>query len=291
LRELAARLSTGHPLDELALGGLDVRTTFAVSYQLLPALPRRAFRLVGLTGMASVTEWVVAALLGESTRDADVALEALVAAGLLTADSQGQPRYHLHDLVREFSCERAQVEETPEQRDSAVRRLVKESLTRLRRAALERVAWLPAERDTLLAVALLAAPEAAAELAIRLAPFLVRNGLQAEAVRLLRDAVERAPTRETAMLARLALADVDLDRGRFPQARNTFQLAFDHFNRMDAVTSAAYALTGVVACDLLDRGDRRAAVECFAQCLDFVDRHGHPVWRARVLRMLEATRG
>ncbi|MEV0390381.1 BTAD domain-containing putative transcriptional regulator [Nonomuraea sp. NPDC050643] len=276
LRELATRLADGRPLDELALGELDIRKTFAVSYRLLPELPRRVFRLIGLAGIDSVTEWIVATLLGGSVREVDAALEALVAAGLLSAgevDQSGQSRYRLHDLLRTFAYERAQAEDSPERRDMAMRRLVEESLARIRVAGLEYspplvpvmtpagsagrprdgAAWLAAERETLMTAARAAAPESAAEFALRLTPFLVMNGLQTDAIRLLRDAAQRAPDQDTTVLAHLALADIELDRGNLRTARDMFRSVFDRFDQKDDSHAAAYALTGMVACDLMDK--------------------------------------
>ncbi|TYB47337.1 tetratricopeptide repeat protein [Nonomuraea sp. PA05] len=68
--ELATRLA-GRGLDELVVGGLDVRATFEPSYAALPDSARRAFRLLGLTGLDSVAEWSVAALLGPSRRETE----------------------------------------------------------------------------------------------------------------------------------------------------------------------------------------------------------------------------
>ncbi|WP_433519906.1 BTAD domain-containing putative transcriptional regulator [Nonomuraea sp. CA-143628] len=270
LRELATRLTGGRPLDELALGELDIRETFAVSYRLLPDMPRRAFRLIGLAGIDSAAEWITTALLGESSREADASLEALVAAGLLSTgevDQSGQSRYRMHDLLRKFARERAQDEDSPEQRDMALRRLVDECLARVRVAGLEYPPpvvplmtpagtnkpsqWLSAERETLLTVTRVADSEAAAELALRLAPFLITNGFQPDAECLLRNVAQRARVHGTAMLAHLALADIELERRHFQPARTMFQTAFDHFDLGDDAHSAAYALTGLVACDLL----------------------------------------
>ncbi|MDR8411685.1 winged helix-turn-helix domain-containing protein [Nonomuraea sp. 3-1Str] len=279
LRELATRLTDGRPLDELTLGELDLRTTFSVSYELLPELPRRAFRLIGLSGIGSVAEWSVTALLGTSVREADAALETLVAAGLLrasTVDRSGQTRYRMHDLLRRFAAERAATEDSPQQRQTAIQRLVDESLARLRVAGLEHpppmvplmararsgghlpgpaermsAEWLSAERETLLAAAQAVPSEPAAELALRLVPFLVTSGLRADAVRLLQNTARRAPEQDTAMLARLALADIELDGERFAAARDMFQSVFDHFDDGEDSHAAAYALTGLVACDLL----------------------------------------
>ncbi|MFC7588309.1 NB-ARC domain-containing protein [Nonomuraea antimicrobica] len=113
--EFATRLA-GRGLDELVVGGLDVRATFEPSYAALPDPARRAFRLLGLAGLDSAAEWSIAALLGVPALEADAALETLVTRGMLTStevDGAGQPRYRLHDLLRVYARERAEAEESP----------------------------------------------------------------------------------------------------------------------------------------------------------------------------------
>jgi DNA-binding SARP family transcriptional activator/energy-coupling factor transporter ATP-binding protein EcfA2 len=140
LRDFADRLENArHRLDELALGQQDVRANFAVSYETLSPDARRAFRLLGLADQESTARWAVAALTGESQTAADQALEALVIAGLLTsteADAAGQPRYRLHDLLMVFAYERAEAEESTEQRRTALLRFLDECLVRTSAATL-----------------------------------------------------------------------------------------------------------------------------------------------------------
>ncbi|AQZ65179.1 Signal transduction response regulator [[Actinomadura] parvosata subsp. kistnae] len=142
--ELATRLA-GRGLDELVVGGLDVRATFEPSYAALPESARHAFRLLGLAGLDSVAEWSVAALLGPAPSgqdgafglEADAALETLVARGMLTStevDGAGQPRYRLHDLLRVYARERAEAEESPSRRREALTRHVLECLRRTKSA-------------------------------------------------------------------------------------------------------------------------------------------------------------
>ncbi|MGW3345869.1 AfsR/SARP family transcriptional regulator [Nonomuraea rubra] len=168
--EFATRLA-GRGLDELVVGGLDVRATFEPSYAALPESARHAFRLLGLAGLDSVAEWSVAALLGPPPPEpagpgtgaaahglgangpranglgaygaeahgleADAALETLVARGMLTStevDAAGQPRYRLHDLLRVYARERAEAEESPARRREALTRHVLECLRRTRAA-------------------------------------------------------------------------------------------------------------------------------------------------------------
>ncbi|YAL83071.1 BTAD domain-containing putative transcriptional regulator [Dermacoccaceae bacterium W4C1] len=108
LRVIAERLADEeYRLDELTLGGLDVRSTFAASLALMSQETQRAFDLLALLGPGDFPGWVVAALLGRS-RAHDV-LDALVDANLVDLhglDDLGQPRYRLHDLLRMHAQER-----------------------------------------------------------------------------------------------------------------------------------------------------------------------------------------
>jgi hypothetical protein len=86
---------------------LSVRASIASSYESLPDHPRRAFSLLARLGPADFAEWVVGALLDEPDI-ADV-IDELVGRSLVTpmgTDSTGEPRYRLHDLLREFAAER-----------------------------------------------------------------------------------------------------------------------------------------------------------------------------------------
>lgn len=92
-------------LDELVAGDLAVRASLAFSYQALPARAQRLFRLLALAGQQEVPDWAASALLGEPAADA---IDTLVDRSLLSAvgmDPLGQPRYRLHDLLRDYAAE------------------------------------------------------------------------------------------------------------------------------------------------------------------------------------------
>jgi DNA-binding SARP family transcriptional activator/tetratricopeptide (TPR) repeat protein len=98
-------------LSALRTTGLAARASFALSYDALPAAARRAFRLISLLGPSDFAEWPIAALLGES--DAHEVTELLADKCMLTAlgvDGTGQPRYHLHDLLRDYASEHLAVQ-------------------------------------------------------------------------------------------------------------------------------------------------------------------------------------
>jgi DNA-binding SARP family transcriptional activator/tetratricopeptide (TPR) repeat protein len=102
---LMARRLTG--LAEFESGDLSVRVSIDSSYASLSERASLAFRLLALAGPADFAEWVVAALLGEP--DAAEVLAELINRSLVTplgADPTGEPRYRLHDLLRDYAAER-----------------------------------------------------------------------------------------------------------------------------------------------------------------------------------------
>jgi len=119
---MAARLADERRLDELRIGDLEIRASFRVSYDSLRAGPARAFRLLGLWPGQRISLPAAAALTGEPEGDLAGALEELVDASLL--ESPEPDWYQLHDLLRLFAAERAQVQETQEARAAAVTRLL-----------------------------------------------------------------------------------------------------------------------------------------------------------------------
>jgi hypothetical protein len=103
-------------LDELEIEDLSVRASFALSYHGLSEQAKRLFRLMGLLGPRDFAEWVFAALLGEP--DVSTVVNELADKSLLTPvgiDATGQARYRLHDLLREYACERL-ADEAPRSR-------------------------------------------------------------------------------------------------------------------------------------------------------------------------------
>jgi transcriptional regulator with XRE-family HTH domain len=95
-------------LDELAVGGREVRASVALSYRSLGDRERRAFRLLGLLEATDFTPWKAAALLGATVTDTGETLEQIVDAQLLQAlpSHADHVRYRLHDLVHIFARER-----------------------------------------------------------------------------------------------------------------------------------------------------------------------------------------
>ncbi|MEV4254694.1 tetratricopeptide repeat protein, partial [Spirillospora sp. NPDC049652] len=83
---------------------------------------RRFFRLLGLLPGSSFDEYVAAAVADVSLRDARTMLEDLLDAHLVQQPAAG--RYRLHDLVREHARRAAAEQDSQEERDRAVRRVL-----------------------------------------------------------------------------------------------------------------------------------------------------------------------
>jgi DNA-binding SARP family transcriptional activator/tetratricopeptide (TPR) repeat protein len=112
-------------LRELETADLSVRASISSSYESLSERMRFAFRLLALAGEGDFAEWVIGVLLGDLDGAAGV-VDELTRRSLVTpvgADATGEPRYRLHDLVRDFAASRLAAEGAAEH-DQALRRLL-----------------------------------------------------------------------------------------------------------------------------------------------------------------------
>ncbi|MET8132260.1 BTAD domain-containing putative transcriptional regulator [Streptomyces sp. NPDC005251] len=100
----------------------DVRAVFSWSYKVLSAPAARLFHLMSLHSGPDISAPAAAALAGLPPREARGLLVELTRAHLLTEHFPG--RYTLHDLLRVYAAERVHAEETPQERDRAVERLL-----------------------------------------------------------------------------------------------------------------------------------------------------------------------
>jgi len=122
LAEYASRLCDQRGrLKRLKLGDLEVRASFAISYDDLDPADARLFRLLGLLVGPDFASNVAGALLEAEPAAApeagEEALERLVETQLLEAVGGG--RYKFHDLMRLFACERLEEEETAGEQQAA----------------------------------------------------------------------------------------------------------------------------------------------------------------------------
>jgi DNA-binding SARP family transcriptional activator/tetratricopeptide (TPR) repeat protein len=129
VRTLAGRLSDERRrLDELRAGNLAVRASFEVSFASLGGAtgrgvdPAHAFRLLGVWTGPFIALSAACALLGQEEQPVADALEVLVDAHLL--DSPEPDVYRLHDLLRVYAADRARAQESEQDRQEAVGRLL-----------------------------------------------------------------------------------------------------------------------------------------------------------------------
>jgi DNA-binding SARP family transcriptional activator len=126
LDDLATRLSAARrPLNEFVHGGLDVRSSLALSYEGIAPASRRMFRAVSLLDAPDFPAWAGAALLDIEPAEAEDLLEELVDARLLLVDEHDRAdrfRYRFHDLVRVYARELAAAEDPPAARAAALER-------------------------------------------------------------------------------------------------------------------------------------------------------------------------
>jgi tetratricopeptide (TPR) repeat protein len=125
---LATRLaSETRRLAELQVGDLEVRASFAISYDEATDEAREAFRRLGMINATDFPSWVLAALLAVDTDRAASVMDYLVDAELVRdigTDLLGRPRYRFHDLLRAFARQRLDDEEAAADRTAAAVRLL-----------------------------------------------------------------------------------------------------------------------------------------------------------------------
>lgn len=101
---------------------LSVNSVFDLSYQALPDEAARLYRLLGVCPGSEFGIGAAAATMDSSVSWVEDLLGVLVDASLL--EESGEDRYRFHDLVRLHARERAEAEDTDEQRRAALRRVL-----------------------------------------------------------------------------------------------------------------------------------------------------------------------
>ena len=125
IADYVAELVRGNRLAALAVDGDEeaaVRAAFELSQVSLPSAVRRLFRLLGLAPGPDVDVAAAAALAGIDRTATLAALDRLTGAHLL--DQRAGGRYAPHDLLRLYARELSVAEESPDERDAAVGRLL-----------------------------------------------------------------------------------------------------------------------------------------------------------------------
>ncbi|MDH2425007.1 AfsR/SARP family transcriptional regulator [Sphaerisporangium sp. TRM90804] len=132
LARMVSRLADEHRrFDELVHGQLDVRANLMLSYNGLEPQARLLLMLLGSLEVVDLEEWLASALLDRPLREAQDVLDQLAHSHLITVTAAHDrlPRYGLHDLVRIFARERAQIEVAPPDLRAAVERALGAMLT------------------------------------------------------------------------------------------------------------------------------------------------------------------
>ena len=300
LARLAGRLGDEqHRLDELAAGDLEVRTSFALSYQGLGPDDRRTFRLLGLLDGPDFAGWLADGVLGAGT---DRVVERLVDAHLLEAvgtDATGQPRFRLHDLLRLFARERLREEEPPPAQRAALERALRTCLERAQQAdALlgsdERRSggWFTAEHACLVAAVEQAYaagfPELTWELALRLSGYFEVRSRWDDWNRTHRTALDaacRAGDRHAQAALLRRLGDLHLDQSRWPEALACFEQCLPIFRELGDHRGEAKTLRSLGDAHR-EQSHWPEALACFDQCLPIFRELGDCREEAEVLRGL-----
>lgn len=274
-------------LDELQVGSMSVRASLASSYEALEGHHQRALCLLGMLGPVEVAEWVIAALLDQ--RDAADVVAELTDRSLLTpvgVDLTGQPRYRLHDLIREFAVEKLSDERSSwhdKARERALRgwlQLASRAASRLPREPYfpredhgpsrgpipnvvadvltsDAVAWLRAERLNLLVVAELACRAGdyrlADQLARVLAGFHYLHSQCDDAQRIwtaVLSAADNAGDQATSLHARLRLVAVACGCGRHAHILPEVHKCVRRLGQADDLGGLATALYWQAVCDI-----------------------------------------
>jgi DNA-binding SARP family transcriptional activator/tetratricopeptide (TPR) repeat protein len=298
---MANRISTARSkLRELEATDLSVRASIASSYRELPPTAGRAFRLLAVHGPADFAEWVVAAVCGVPEPDGTAVLAELVGRSLvipLNADATGEPRYRVHDLLREFASEKLAEQEPPAAIRAATGRLL-DAWLQLAAAADDRLppvpdfprpddhgksaalsaivvrqltanpaAWFTAERVSLQAAVDQACHHGlvrqARQLTARQGSYHRLQYRYDDAERLWRgvaDYADRAGDEQTASYARVGAAMSLVRQGRSPDARVLLDQCVKALEQHGDLAYLAYALAWRATCrwDLNDYGGARA---------------------------------
>jgi tetratricopeptide (TPR) repeat protein/DNA-binding XRE family transcriptional regulator len=296
----------------------DVRAAFSWSYCQLPADAARAFRLAGLHPGPDFDRYAIAALTGATADAADHLLDVLTRVCMI--QPAGPDRYGLHDLLRGYARELADGEDGEDGEDgraaltglfdyylytaaTAVDAAFPAERLRLptgqppapgppladEAAAL---AWLAAERPSLVAVAVYAAghgwPGHATRLSAALFRYLDTGGHYAQAFAIHSSAGRAARhlgDRAAEANALNSLGVMELRQGRYQQATGHFEQALPRYRQAGDRTGEARVLSNLGFTGFL-QGRGQQAADHLRQSLDMFRDIGDRAGEARVLASL-----
>ncbi|HEY3958213.1 MAG TPA: BTAD domain-containing putative transcriptional regulator, partial [Streptosporangiaceae bacterium] len=304
-------------LDLLAAAGdsrTAVRSVFSWSYTHLDPAAARMFRLLGLHPGLDLDRYAAAALICATAGQAERLLETLTCAHLTQLTGTG--RYGMHDLLRAYARDLASVCDTGDDQQAALTRLFDHYLhtaaaamdtlfpgERHRRPRIPTpatpvppvadsaaaLAWLDAERATLVAVAAHTTSHGWADHATRLAASLFRyldsGGHYPEAIAIhsqARLAARHTGDRRAEAEALVNLGVLDLEQGNQPQAVAHMQQGLALFRDTGDRSGKVRAL-GNIGILYLQLGSYEEATEHLQQALTLCRDIGDQPGEARVL--------
>jgi tetratricopeptide (TPR) repeat protein len=310
------RTTTGGGLAAFAVDdpATDVRAVFSWSYRTLTPEGARLFRVLGLHPGPDISAPAAASLAGIPVDRVDALLAELTRAHVLAEHAPG--RYTFHDLLRAYATDRAHAEDSADDREEALQRILDHYLHSAYAAAQvfdphrdpitltppqpgvtpERVAdaggafaWFTAELPALMA----AVHQSAAvgfdahtwQLVWSMADFLDRRGhwydwvaLQTAAL----DAARRVGDVRGQAYGHRGLGLAYLELRRFDDAYAEHLQAVELYSRLDDLAGTARAYLNVArACDHLGR--KEDALRNAEQALDLYRKAGIPAGEARTL--------
>jgi len=294
-----------------------VRAVFSWSCRHLDPAAARLFRLLGLHPGLDFDRYAAAALAGGTVRQVERALDVLTRAHLTQLTGSG--RYGMHDLLRAYARELASVSDTENERQVALTRLFDYYLSsaaaamdalfpseRHRRPSIgssaspapclsdsaAALAWLDAERATMVAVTVHAASHGWASHATRLAATLFRyldsGGHYAEAITVhgqARFAAGQIGDRSAEAEALINLGVLKLRQGSQPESAAHMEHGLALYREVGDRSGEIRAL-GNVGILHLQLGRYPEATEHLQQALALLGEVGDQVSRGRLLNAL-----
>lgn len=322
LREEAQSADQSRLLDELAVGDLDVRAGFAVTYAALGEEPdKAAFRRFALAGVADLPLWAMSALAG--TADFDRALGHLLDSHLVEPFHTADERYRMHDLLRRYAAQECAAVDGDSHQDSqagaALRRLLGATRALVgvayrglptpadwllpigpepsgpvpperARLAEDPMSWCANEIGMLVAVVTEAAAAGwrreALDMVERLGGFLAMQSRRDETERLYTE-LARSPESDQLVSAHIqyGLAQAKMMEGRLAEAAVVFGDCVARFDRLDERIGLAHSLTFLSFCRHYE-GRTEDADRLARRAVAVSTDTGDPRCRIRALRQL-----
>ena len=313
LAQLAGELADEQRRLELLDAGGDARTAvrgvFFWSYQHLPAVARRAFRLIGLHPGPDFDPYALAALADTSHDEAEHIVDLLARAHLIQSFRPG--RYGMHDLLRAYATYLADAEDSEAQQRAGLTRLfdhylataaaAMDTLVPAERHRRPRIptpatptppmpdraaarAWLDTERVTLTAVSAYTAapgwPGYTTQLSTTLYRYLDAGGHFPDGLTIHTHALHAArhtgePAAEADAL--LSLGHIYWQQGHYGQAANHLQQALTLAREIGDRVGETNALLNLGIVDRRQGHYRRATDDCqqaLTVAREIGDRHG-----------------